>query len=244
MNLPARWSSLEFILYDLLYLVYLVPTADVRSLLPSSLTPVEAGDGKGAIVVWWFHVLEGKAARVPSPRVAYSQVNVYTLVRDPLTGERAPYFMWSGVTSPLVRRVARWLRMPVEPIALKIQPDKDKRLDYHRYLAEGQWEAPFVVEARQVAQRLTELPPWQEGEEAVVYLTDMLVGLYGGPRGVYRLEAWHPRLQPRVAAVHRVELPFLEARLGFTPDRVRRPDCALLAPRGHYLLHLPPRRLS
>lgn len=244
MNLPARRTSLEFVLYDMLYLVYFLPTATVAAKLPPSVSPVEAGDGLTATVVWWFHVLEAKAARLPSPRVRYSQVSVYTLVRDPLSGERALYFLSSGVTSPLVHRVARWLRIPVEQISLDIRPDKDKRLDFHHYAAYGEWQGSFAVEAKQTAPRLEQLAPFANAEDAVIYLTDALVGLYGNGRALYRLEAWHPRLQPRVATVERVALPFLQKLLDLPETRVRQPDCALLAPRGHYLLHLPPRRLA
>ncbi len=232
------------IFYDLLYLTYLVPAERVQAWLPGGLSPATVGDDQAVLSVWLFHVLEAKAARLPSPRVAYNQMTVHTFVHDPHGGDKALYLLKAGVTLPLVRRVGRFFGMPVEPIRLDIRPERDKRLRYHHYRAEGEWDGALRVEADEVAPRLEALPPFANAQEAVIFLTDMLVGLYSNGRRLYRLEAWHPRLQPRVARVQTVRLPIL-SRLGFLgEEEIAHPHAALLAPRGHYLLHLPPQRLN
>ncbi len=245
MNLPARWTSLEMIFYDMLYITYLVPTERVSRVMPEDVTPVEINGGHVAVAVWLFHVLEAKAARVPSPRVSYHQINVYTFVHDPVTSERALFLLRAGVTSPWVARLARWLGVPVDVVQLQIVPERDKRLRYQHYRATGDWGGPLQVEADEVAPRLEEAPPpFSSPQEAVVHLTDMLVGLYAQGPKLHRVEAWHPRLQPRVAQVDVVRLPVL-AQLGIvTEEEMVHPHSVFLAPRGHYLLHLPPQRVT
>ena len=241
MNLPAKLTSVEMILYDVLYLSYLVPQERVRSLVPASL-PLALVDGQHTFVsVALFHVLEAKAARLPSPRISYNQVNIYTFVTAPGTGEHAVYFLRKGMTAPGWARLARWLGMPVERLELEIVPRRDKRMRYEHYAARGDWRGPIHIEADEIAPRVEALPPFPSGQEAVIFLTDPLVGFYGDGRRVRRLDAWHPRFQPRVAQVSRVEFPLLVEMGLVTAKEVPRPHNALLAPREHFLIHLPPR---
>ncbi len=244
MNIPARWTSLEMILYDMLFISYLVPEERLQPLLPPGITPAWVMERQAIIGVWLFHVLEAKAARVPSPRLAYNQANVYTFVRDPITQEKAMFLLRASVTAGAVARVARWLKIPVDVIRLEITPERDKRLRYRRYQAQGEWTGTLQVEVDEVAPRLNDLPPFANAQAAAVYLTDMLIGLYAPGTDIRRMEAWHPRLQPRVAQARMVQLPILTHLGVITEDEMARPHCVLLAPRGHYLLHLPPHRVT
>lgn len=243
MNLPAKLTSVEMILYDVLYLSYLVPVARVRPLIPERL-PLATVDGEQAVVsVVLFHVLEAKAARLPSPRLSYNQVNVYTFVTAPDSGEHAVYFLRKGMTRRSAARFARWLGMPVEPVHLDIRPRRDRRLRYEHYAARGHWRGEIYIEADEVAPRVESLPPFPSGQEAVIFLTDPLVGFYGNGRRLLRLDAWHPRFQPRVARAARVEFPLLVEMGLVDADDLPHPHSVLLAPREHFLIHLPPRRV-
>ena len=242
MNLPAKWTSVEMILYDVLYISYLLPVERVRPFVPERL-PIAAVDGEHTFVsAVFFHVLEAKAARLPSPRVSYNQVNVYTFVTAPKSGQHAIYFLRKGMTSKGAARAARWLRMPVELIELELTPRRDKRLRYEHYALRGTWHGNIHIEADEVAPRLEALPPFASGQEAVVFLTDPLVGFYGNAGWVWRLDAWHPRFQPRVARATRVEMPILAEMGLLKEDEIAQPHNVLLAPREHFLIHLPPRR--
>lgn len=243
MNLPARLTSVEMILYDVLYLSYLLPVDRVRPFVPERLPPATVNGEQTFVSVVLFHVLEARAARLPSPRVTYNQINVYTFVDVPGTEEHAIYFLRKGMTRPWPTRLARWLGMPVEPMHLEITPRRDRRLRYEHYAAHGHWHGEFHVEADEVAPRLEELPPFESGQEAVIFLTDALVGLYGNGRRLWRLDAWHPRFQPRVARVTQVEFPLLVEMGLLQEEEVARPHNVLIAPREHFLIHLPPRRV-
>ncbi len=244
MNIPARWTSLEMVLYDMLYISYLVPAARVRPLVPSSLSLVTVAEGQAFVSLLLFQVLEAKAARLPSPRLSYHQINLYTFVRDPKTGDKALFFLRKGMTLPTAVRGARFLKMPADLISCSLEPQRDERMRYSHYAARGEWQGLFHMEADEVAPRLEEpLPPFASAQEAVIFLTDALVGLYAQGDTIYRLEAWHPRFQPRVAQVQEIHFPLLPA-LGLVDEvALQQPHSVFLAPRGHFLVHLPPRRV-
>ena len=241
MNLPARWTSVEMILRDVVYISYRVPASLVRSWVPGHLSPAVVGDDQAFITVMMFQVERARAARLPSPQTTYHQINVMTYVQEPQSGETAIYFLRKGATKPGVVRAMRWLRMPVDPIEVQISAQRDHRDHYAFYKARGSWNGEFHVHVRQVAPRLESLPPFESGQDAVIYLTDPLIGYYGGGRSTYRLESWHPRAQPRVGVVESLALPFLEGIVGKEVAQAA-PAVVLLAPRHHYLIHLPPRR--
>ncbi len=243
MNLPAKWTSVEMVLYDVLYISYLLPVERVRPFVPSLLPIATVNEGYTFVSAVFFHVLEAKAARLPSPRLSYNQVNIYTFVKSPDSGEHAIYFLRKGMTAKGAVRFARWLRMPVEPIALELTPHRDKRLRYEHYALRGRWHGEIHIEADEVAPRLDALPPFADGYEAVIFLTDPLVGFYGDGSRVWRLNAWHPRFQPRVARVTKVQLPLLVDMGLLKEEEVAHPHNVLLAPREHFLIHLPPRRV-
>ncbi len=243
MNLPAKLTSVEMILYDVLYLSYLLPAERVRPFVPERLALATVDGDQVFVSAVFFHVLEAKAARLPSPRISYNQVNVYTFVTAPGTGEHAVYFLRKGMTRPGATRLARWLGMPVERAQLDITPRRDRRMRYEHYAVRGYWHGNIHIEADEIAPRLEELPPFDNGQEAVIFLTDALVGFYGNGRRLWRLDAWHPRFQPRVAQVTHVEFPLLIEMGLLTDTQVAQPHNVLLAPREHFLIHLPPRRV-
>ncbi len=241
MNLPARLTSVEMILYDVLYVSYLLPLERIRALVPASLSPDTVEGNQVFLSVVMGFVREAKAARLPSPRFTYYQMNVCTYVRHPRTGSHVTYHLWGGMTSPGAVRVARWAGLHVDHVQFSITPDRDERLRYRGYRMQG--HGSMVVVADEVAPRLESLPPFPSAQDAIIYLTDALVTLYGASGHVREMEVWHPRFQPRVAQVREIALPVLQQLGVMDPEEVERPHNVLLVPRAHWLIHLPPRRV-
>lgn len=244
MNVPARWTSLEMILYDVLYISYLVPAARVRPRVPSELPLDVVEDDKVFLSVVMGFVREAKAARLPSPRFTYYQLHVCTYVRHPRTGEHATYHLLGGMTAQGAARVARALGMNVMPVSLTITPDRDERLRYRGYHMRGRWDGEMAVDADEVAPKLEALPPFPSAKDAVIYLTDSLVTLFGPSGRVRAMSLWHPRFQPRVAQVSTLSLPILKHLDLLDPEEMAHPHNVLLVPREHRLVHLPPRRVK
>lgn len=244
MNLPATLTSVEMILHNILYLSYLLPAARVRPHVPDVL-PLATVDGDNVMLsVVLFRNADVKAARLPSPRLAYDQVDVRTYVVDPESGDHAVYFLRCGLSSAPAVRLFRLAGMPAEHIRFAVQAQRDRRLRYAHYTATGHWQGEVHVEADETAPKVDILPPFTTAQEAVLYLTDPLVGFYGPPGRVRRVNIWHPRFQPRVARVSQVRFPFLTAMQLLDAGEIGQPHSVLLVPRGHFLTHLPPKRLG
>ncbi len=243
MNLPARLTSLEMILYDVLYISYLLPSDRVRPLVPSHLALDTVDDEHVFLSVVMSFVREAKAARLPSPRFTYYQVHVCTYVKHPHTGEHATYHLHGAMTVMGAVRLARFMGMRVDFADFRITPDRDERLRYRGYRMEGSWLGTVEVEADEIAPRLDSLAPFASPSEAVIYFTDALVTLFGGEGKVREMAVWHPRFQPRVARVTKIAMPVLRHLGVLDAQDVARPHNVLLVPRAHWLFHLPSRRL-
>ncbi len=242
MNLPARWTSLELILQDILYISYRLPTNRVRPHVPPTLPLATVGADEVFVTAMVARVERARMARLPSPHWSYTLGGVFTYVRSPGEAPSAVFCLRQGITHPRWQRILRWARFPVEEAQWHIQAERARRDMFTRFHVQGEWHGEVTIHVHQVAPRLEALPPFADGTEAVVYLTDALVGYYRGGRGVYRLDMWHPRAQPRVGEAEQIHFPFLQAMFSMTPEEVARPAVVLMAPRQHYLLHLPPRK--
>ncbi|NPA91451.1 MAG: hypothetical protein GXO55_08390 [Chloroflexi bacterium] len=242
MNLPARWTSVELILQDVLYISYRLPADRVRPHLPSGISLATVGEDEVFVTALITRVERARLARLPSPRWSYAQVGIMTYVQPTEGTQPAVFCLRQGVTHARWARVLRWFGVPVDEVAVQIRAERTKRNEYTTFRVQGDWQGPFHVEARQVAPRLESLPPFPSGMDAVIYLVDALEGLYAANGRVYRVDMWHPRPQPRVGEVSRVEFPMLGRVLDLSPEEIVQPTVVLMAPRNHYLLHLPPRR--
>jgi len=231
----------EMILRVVAYLSYRLPARQMRPLVPDHLPLAAVAEDQVFVTAMLFRVERARAARLPSPQVSYYQVNLMTYVRERDNEQPAIFFLRKGVNKPRVARAMRWLHMPVDRMRLRVQAERDHHDNYAFYEARGHWNGDFHLRIHQIAPRLENLFPFNNGQSAVIHLADALVGFYGAEGRTYRLEAWHPRAQPRVGEVETISFPPLETLFGPEVD-LAHPAVVLLAPRHHYLIHLPPQR--
>ncbi len=241
MKLPARWTSLEMIFRDILYLSYRLPAARVHPWVMPGL-PLATVDNDVFVTAMFLRVEQAKMARIPSPRWSYTQAGIFTYVRPTPNTQPAAFCIRQALTHPRWVRLLRLAHFPVELAHITIQAERTRRDVYTAFLVQGQWHGDLYIQVRQTAPRLDALPPFSHGQDAIIYLTDALTGYYRSDHTLYRLDMWHPRAQPRVGTAETIRFPLLQDMFRLTDEELAQPAVVLMAPRNHYLLHLPPRK--
>jgi hypothetical protein len=235
-----KFLSVEMLLRDMLYVSYLIPPARLNRFLPPLFKPASV-DGEHVFVT--LVIFRGKtsgAAKIPTPRIPFDQVNIRTYVIDPVTGKPSVYFVHCGISGGLITFLYRALSgMPVEHTPFSIELEKTRDGSYSRYEVSGKWHGAFTIEAEEISPTLTDLLPFPNVHEAIDYLIDPLVGFYSDGSIVRKLEVYHDPLVPRVCKPVRILFPYL-SELGIVPeDEVALPHSMLLIPFTPFLIYLP-----
>ena len=244
MSLASILRSVEMLIDDVLYVSYLVPTARLRSHVPDSLKFATVEKNRVFVSVVVFRCRVSRVSLLPTPRLAFDQINVRTYVLDPCTGDCGVYFFACGVSSNSMAYLYRLVSgMPVKKIPFSLRAQRDEQTRYNYYSASGYWNGDLHIEATEVAPLVEELPPFPTTREATLYLVDQTIGFYGSPRRIRRLEVWHPHCPPRVCRLTQARFPFLTAQGMVRTSEMQQPHHVLVVPGWRFLTYLPPRRL-
>ncbi len=234
----------EMLLRDVLYVSYLVHASRVRPMVPDIL-PLATLEGDNVFVS--VVVLESTGVRLsylPFPRFSYRQVNVRTYVTDPQTGNRAVYFLRSGVTSRFISRITGAIGVPWQHIECTV----DVTADSHRYISSyevsGYWDGEFSIEAEESILQPVQIPPFDKTEAAVDYLVRPLIGFMGQNGRVGRFSIWHPEVKPRAGEVGYFKFPLLDSMNLFDGKKSREQQSVLLVSRARFYIYMPPAKVK
>lgn len=237
----ATVTSVTMNLQDVLYVLYLLPTTRVRPLVPDVLPLATVAGDNVFVALVMFRSTVVKASLVPTPHIAFDQINVRTYVVDPRTGQYAVYFIHCGIGSVLVTVLYRLVSgMPVEHIPFTIGTQRDDSMRYAQYRASGRWRGDVLIEAEEIAPQVEEISPFSSMYEAMGYLVDTFIGFYGPRNHLRRIEVWHPHTAPRLARAAEARCPILTALGLAEEEEIQQPHNGLLVMGWPFVTYLPP----
>jgi hypothetical protein len=164
-------------------------------------------------------------------------------VKDPLTGNNAVYFFYSGVTSPLVSLLTGFSGIPWQHIELSIIHNNYNNLPLSHYSISAEWEGKIDIESGDFKSELDEMVPFISPERAIDYLTGPLIGFIGPEGKTSRFEIRHKPLQHLTGRVYDVNFPLIVRSGLLEHERLINPSNVLLVPEAQFTVILPPRRI-
>jgi len=238
-----KLTQVQMKLRHVAYLSYLLPTAQVRHLVPDVLPLSAVDENKVFVSIVVLQNRDVRLASFPLVRFNYNQINVRTYVKDPYTGNQAVYFLKSGVTSAPISILTRIVGPSWQKVTLNIEVKQTDPRRYDRYMALGQWSGDFHLAAEETKLDLGEITPFDSVESATNYLIRPLIGLYGPQGRIGRFEISHPPIEPRAMRLLDFQWPVLDAMGLVSDEKIREAHNVLLVPESRFSIFLPARRV-
>lgn len=238
-----KLTRVEMKLRHVAYLSYLLPTPQVRRLVPDVLPLSAVDENKVFVSIVVLQSRDVHLASFPLLRFNYNQINVRTYVKDPYTGNQAVYFLKSGVTSAPISILTRIVGPSWQEVILNIEVKETDSGRYDRYMAFGQWSGDFHLVAEETELDLGEITPFDSVESATNHLIRPLIGFYGPQGRIGRFEISHPPIEPRALQLLDFHWPVLDAMGLVSEEKVKEPHNVLLVPESRFSIFLPARRV-
>lgn len=234
-----RKLSIEMMLYNILYLSYLIPASRVKPLVPDVL-PLSTYNDRVFISIVVFHAniwFKG----FPFLHLKHDQINLRTYVKDPLNGKHSVYFLLSGLSSVNAHFIRRFFNFPCVKASFSIKAEQNKDKLYLRYSVSGDWEGNFFIEAKEASSQIMNFRPFSSFDEALYFLTEPLIGFYGSSQKLYRFEVSHPHMMSELCQLLKINFPLLTFSGLIKEVEIHQPHSILFIPKGHFSVFLPPR---
>ena len=238
-----KLTRVEMSLHHVLYISYLVPESRIRKMVPEEL-PLAVVDPDHVFVS--VVVLQSAGVRLsslPFPTFTYNQVNIRTYVLDPNSGQQAVFFLQSGVTSSVVSLLTRSIGIPWQHISADLEISTDKRGQYQSYRAGGIWGQPFSVVAEGTLELPTTIAPFEDANEAIIYLVRPFMGFFGQKGKARGFRIWHPEVQPYGGLIKQIHFPLLKSLNLLDESDISKPDSILFVPNAYFYIYIPPGRV-
>jgi hypothetical protein len=229
-------------LRNVLYISYLLPEARVRPVVPANL-PLDTWDSVGVFVsIVSMSCRSVRLSYLPWPVFNYNQLNLRTYVVDPSTGNRAVYFLQSGVTSAATSYSTKAIGISWQHISYDLNVYCENENDHEMYIAAGNWNGEIRINASVLWPG--ERDDRQDNLEAIEkHITTPLVGFIGPPGRVRRFEIRHHSLEVLSGWLKDIDLPLVLSNGLLGKEEMLKPHNVLYVPEAEFRVLLPPGRI-
>jgi hypothetical protein len=239
-SIMNRLLCVRMTLDNVLYISYAVPATELRKLVPEPLQLVTVGKDLAFISVVILRSTKVRLRLLPFLHFNYNQLNIRTYVIDPVTGQHAVYFLFSGVTSSFISIATRMLGIPWQFIDLGIDVNSFEKPD--SYLASGNWLGHYYIKSQRLLVDSKEPPFFENRKAAVDFLIRPLIGFIGDNRRLGRFNIQHPDTEPQ--SWHLTELDFPLFMDLCMIDDLKNPHSVFFLPTADFSIYLPPKTIK
>lgn len=230
-------------LRHVLYVSYLVPLSRVRPLVPDAI-PLDVYDSDKVFVsTVSMNCNNVRLANMPWPRFNYDQLNLRTYVMDPHAGDRAVYFLQSGVTSAMTSYLTGLIGVPWHRIPFELNVHRENEERYRSYSAKGNWNGDIVIKASDFGSLAGSAGSPDITEAIIDHITGPLTGLVGPKGRTMRFGIRHRALEVWSGKLDELSYPFLLTSGVLNEVEIPQPHNVLLVPEAEFTIMLPPRRI-